>query len=184
MNTFFIADTHFGDERIIKYENRPFENAQKMDETLIANWNDVVEENDEVWVLGDFGAEGYEKEILSSLNGIKSLVRGNHDLLTNSEYREIGFTEVYDRPIVLDNFWILSHEPMYVNENMPYVNLFGHIHNSPIIKDYSSHHFVVSAERINYTPINFSEIKKILKEEKSNGANKQRSSNAYYRRSI
>jgi len=47
---------------------------------------------------------------------------------------------------------------------MPYVNLFGHVHDSPIVKDYSSQHFCVSAERINYTPISFEKIVKQVKE--------------------
>lgn len=28
---YFIADTHFSEENIIRYENRPFEDAIKMD---------------------------------------------------------------------------------------------------------------------------------------------------------
>lgn len=35
MSVFFIADLHFDDERIIKYENRPFENVKQMNETII-----------------------------------------------------------------------------------------------------------------------------------------------------
>ena len=51
---FFIADTHFGGENIRRYENRPFETAEEMDEKLIENWNRVVSEEDTVYVLGDF----------------------------------------------------------------------------------------------------------------------------------
>lgn len=51
---------------------------------------------------------------------------------------------------------------------MPYANLFGHVHNNPIIKDYSSQHFCVSAERINYTPISFEDITKKIKEASTN----------------
>ena len=87
------------------------------------------------------------------------LVKGNHDLRESEEYRALGFSEVYDRPIIIDGFWILSHDALYVNENMPYANLFGHVHNSPIIKDYSKHHFCVCVERIDYTPIDFDRIK-------------------------
>lgn len=158
--TFFIADTHFGDERIIKYENRPFENAEMMDEELIRRWNDTVRPCDTVYLLGDFGAEGYEKEILSRLNGNVYLIKGNHDGKSNDEYRALGFAEVYDLPVILDGFWILSHDALYVNGNMPYANLFGHVHNSPLFKDYSKQHYCVSVERINYTPIDFDEIKR------------------------
>lgn len=163
MSIFFIADTHFTEENIIKYENRPFPSVQDMNERLIENWNTRVSEEDIVYVLGDFGAFGQEKEILSRLKGIKYLVKGNHDTADNEYYRKVGFQEVYDHPILLESFWILSHEPLYVNENMPYANLFGHVHNSPLFKDYSKQHYCVSAERTGYAPISFEEIKRCIK---------------------
>lgn len=166
--TFFIADTHFGDDSIRRYENRPFDSTEQMDKALISNWNSVVTDSDIVYMLGDFGAIGSEKEILSKLNGTKYLVKGNHDIRTNTEYREAGFAEVYDMPVLYKNFWILSHDAIYVNSNMPYANLFGHVHASPIVKDYSSQHCCVCVERIAYTPIDFNDILKSVKEGKGN----------------
>ena len=168
MQTFFIADTHFGDDNIRRYENRPYESVSEMDRAMIENWNKTVNENDEIYILGDFGAEGYEREILSRLNGVKYLIKGNHDTNMNDFYREVGFKEVYDLPVLYKNFWVLSHDAIYVNRNMPYANLFGHVHNNPIIKDYSSQHFCVSVERISYTPISFEEIVKKVKEVSEN----------------
>lgn len=162
--TYFIADLHFGETAICRYENRPFRDTEQMDAELIARWNTAVTSDDVVFVLGDFGADGYETEVLARLNGIKYLVKGNHDTKENEFYRQAGFREVYDYPIILDGFWILSHDAVYVNSNMPYANLFGHAHNNPIIKDYSSQHYCVSVERINYTPISFETIKKTIKE--------------------
>ncbi len=155
MSIYFIADTHFDDVNIMNYENRPFKDVLEMNEIIISRWNEIVSTNDIVYLLGDIGNEGYIKQ----LKGIKYLVKGNHDTKTNENYRAAGFTEVYDQPIILENFWILSHEPMYVNENMPYANLFGHVHNSPLYKTFSKHHYCISAERINYTPISFEEVK-------------------------
>ena len=80
----------------------------------------------------------------------------------HDEYRNFGFSEVYDLPVILDGFWILSHDALYINENMPYANLFGHVHNSPIFKDFSNQHFCVCVERIDYTPIEFDEIKRFV----------------------
>lgn len=164
--TYFIADPHYGDERILRYENRPFQNAAEMDLKMIDNWNSVVETSDFVYILGDFGADGYEAELLSRLNGHKYLIKGNHDGKDNHYYRNAGFDEVYDHPIIIDGFWLLSHDALYVNSNMPYANIFGHVHNSPIIKDYSKQHFCVSVERIDYTPISFERIKKTVSEAK------------------
>ncbi|MDE6925418.1 MAG: metallophosphoesterase [Acetatifactor sp.] len=162
---YFIADTHFSEENIMRYENRPFESAAEMDREIISRWNSVVEEEDEVYVLGDFGAAGREALMLSQLRGGKFLVKGNHDIQSNQYYRDAGFEEVYDHPVILKEFWILSHEPLYVNTNMPYANLFGHVHNSPIIKTFSKQHYCVSVERIDFTPVSFDEIVRRIQQE-------------------
>lgn len=155
---YFIADTHFSEGNILRYENRPFESAEAMNREIVSRWNGVVREEDEVYVLGDFGAAGQEALMLDQLRGKKYLVKGNHDTESNQYYRDAGFAEVYDHPVIIGDFWILSHEPLYVNTNMPYANLFGHVHNSPIIKTFSRQHYCVSVERIGYTPIPFDEI--------------------------
>ncbi len=155
---YFIADTHFSEENIILYENRPFKTVQEMDREIVMRWNNTVKYNDIVYVLGDFGATGNEKAVLSHLNGGKFLIKGNHDTNSNTYYREAGFKEVSGLPVILDSFWILSHEPLYVNKNMPYANIFGHVHNSPVFKTYSSQHYCVSVERTDYTPLAFEEI--------------------------
>lgn len=160
--TYLIADTHFGDDRIRRYESRPFPDTAQMDEALIQRWNSVVGPEDRVYVLGDFGGDGYETEVLSRLRGRKFLVKGNHDTRTNGEYRTFGFEEVYDHPIILDGFWILSHEALYVNANMPYANIFGHVHNTPLIRDFSSQHYCVCVERLDYTPIDLELVKRTV----------------------
>ena len=157
---YMIADTHFGDDAIRRYEKRPFSGVEEMDDALVSNWNREVTEEDTVYVLGDFCAPGREKEFLNRLRGKKILIKGNHDVLDNASYREAGFEEVYDLPVILENFWILSHEPLYVNENMPYANLFGHVHGSPMYLTLSGQHYCLSAERVDYTPISFEKVKK------------------------
>ncbi len=155
---FFIADTHFDHDTILRYENRPFEDVSAMNEAMIARWNGAVSPADTVYVIGDFGGDGREADILARLNGTKHLVKGNHDTRPGDYYRAAGFQEVYDLPVVYGGFWLLSHEPMYVNTNMPYANLFGHVHASPLYKDFSPQHFCVCAERVDYTPISLEEI--------------------------
>ena len=82
---FVISDTHFCHANIIKYCNRPFENADLMNKVLIENWNNVVNKDDVVLHLGDITAgagklkDQRTQEIISQLNGKKIFVRGNHD---------------------------------------------------------------------------------------------------------
>lgn len=161
MNTFFVADPHFGHKAILKYENRPFSSVEEMDELMIKNWNSVVGRDDRVYLLGDvsFHKRNDTWNIIRRLKGNIYLVMGNHDGGSIRSYYDIGFDRVYDCPIIYNEFWMLSHEPLYINENMPYANIFGHVHSNKEYKDFSSQSFCVSVERINYTPIEFSEIK-------------------------
>lgn len=158
MKTFFIADPHFDSQSILLYENRPFATVEAMNETMIKRWNEAVSPEDQVYVIGDFGGDGREKEILDQLNGRKLLVKGNHDFMSNEYYRQAGFAEVYDLPVLYEGFFLLSHEPLYVNTNMPYANLFGHVHANPIYRNYSHHHFCVCVERTDYRPMTLEEI--------------------------
>ncbi|MBP3205702.1 MAG: phosphoesterase [Lachnospiraceae bacterium] len=160
MSVFFIADTHFDDDNIRRYENRPFEDTTQMNEAMIRNWNRIVAPSDIVYFLGDVGADSY----VARLNGIKYLVKGNHDTASNDHYREIGFAEVYDLPVIYDSYWILSHEPLYINRNMPYANIFGHVHANPAYRDISSRSYCVSVERISYTPVPLERIRTAILE--------------------
>lgn len=160
---FLIGDCHFGHRNIIKYCNRPFDNVEEMTEGLIKNWNSVVGKNDIVYVVGDFALCGKTKiiEISKRLNGRKRLIIGNHDQASVNTYREAGFEFVYNHPIVLDEFYVVSHEPMVgFSPNMPFANIFAHVHDNPAYTDYSEQSFCVSVERIAYTPIDFEEVKK------------------------
>ena len=77
---FLIADTHFGDENIRLYEERPFPDTDTMDREMIRRWNSVVGDNDLVYHLGDFcsGGQNRCRELLSQLKGRKRLLIGNH----------------------------------------------------------------------------------------------------------
>ena len=162
---FLIGDTHFSHRNIIKYCNRPFTDVEDMNEKLIKYWNNVVGADDVVYVVGDFALCGKQKiiEIGKQLNGHKRLILGNHDQASINTYREAGFEFVYNHPIVLEEFFIISHEPMVgFSPNMPFANIFAHVHDNPAYTDVSSRSFCVSAERIAYEPIDFETIKAMM----------------------
>ena len=78
---YYISDMHFGHANVIKHDERPFEDVEAMDCAMIERWNGVVDEDDDVYVVGDFcyrsgkTADWY----LARLKGRKHLVVGNHD---------------------------------------------------------------------------------------------------------
>lgn len=161
---FVIADTHFGDKgAIIAYEGRPFADEHEMREQIIANWNQEVGPEDAVYHLGDVASGlsfGALKDLLGRLNGRKYLVMGNHDRgLSVRQWMEAGFDEVYSLPVILDGFYILSHEPVYVNMASPYANVFGHVHSNPAYRDMSPCSFCACVERTGYRPVDFEAVK-------------------------
>ena len=78
---YYISDLHIGHDNAIKYDGRPFADINEMNNTIIANWNDRVQHDDTVYILGDFiwGKENEWQPIVEMLSGNKVLIRGNHD---------------------------------------------------------------------------------------------------------
>ena len=132
-----------------------------MNRELIERWNSVVKKNDKVWHLGDFilGKKEMAVDIVSRLNGNIYLVKGNHDR-NNEWYREMGIKEVYDHPIIIRDFIILSHapQPFICDSRTPYVNFFGHVHSSEMFETYGPRHFCACVERHDYKPVNIEEV--------------------------
>lgn len=158
MKRFLIADLHFGHENIIKYESRPFNNADEMNERLIELWNSVVEENDLVYVLGDFTLSrrmDIIRNLINLLNGRKILIMGNHDTRKPKDYVECGFEAATRKPMMVEPGVILMHEPFedacYIAPN--YIYFFGHVHANKTLMDEYPNCMCVSVERIDYTPI-------------------------------
>lgn len=78
---YFTSDLHFGHKNIINFCRRPFHSVENMNKLMVMNWNEVVQPDDTVYILGDF-AMGQIRETLpiaEQLNGEKLLVPGNHD---------------------------------------------------------------------------------------------------------
>lgn len=155
---YIYSDPHFYHKNIIDYCNRPFDSVKEMNRELIKKWNNTVSKNDKVFVLGDFAFANKRqvKDLVSRLNGYVVLIMGNHDRhRTASWWMDCGFFQVYEHPIIYKDFYILSHEPVFVNDSMPYINIHGHKHNINLDKDY---YINVSVEQINYQPILLSKL--------------------------
>ena len=53
MAIFVVSDLHLGHSKDFIYGARGFENVEDMNEAIIRKWNEVVDEEDDVYVLGD-----------------------------------------------------------------------------------------------------------------------------------
>ena len=54
----YISDCHFGHKNVITFDKRPFETVEEMDAYIIKQWNSVVSNQDDVYILGDFSWYG------------------------------------------------------------------------------------------------------------------------------
>lgn len=162
---FCIADLHFGHRNIINLAGRPFSSVEEMNEVLVNNWNKVVTKDDLVYLLGDVclnmnKADLYET--LHRLNGDIILVQGNHDKDISFKWwteRCQRFLFVSPYPIIVDGAFIMSHEPIYMNRNSPYYNIYGHVHDDERYPFYTPAGACVSVEKIEYTPVDIELIK-------------------------
>ena len=133
----YISDLHLCHANVIKFDNRPFSSLEEMHNTIISNWNSVVEKNDTTYILGDFcwGKEDDWINFLETLNGKKVLIKGNHDLKSPSPKVRKYFLDIKDMKTIKDNGRkiLMAHtpQPMFpcaYNENC--YMLYGHVHNT------------------------------------------------------
>ena len=179
---FFTSDLHFGHERVIQFDNRPFSSIDEMDAELIRRWNKKVGKGDLVYVLGDFiwkSKNGEAHKLIESLNGQITLIKGNHDrFLHNAQAKRAlaGIKDYDDIVVTLNNGeqkrCILSHYfiPMYNGHRYQAIHLHGHSHftdEAPIEKAFSkwmteqgikNEIYNVGCMYWNYEPVTLDEI--------------------------
>ena len=142
MRIFFTSDLHFGHENVLKFDDRPFETVEEMDEELIRRWNNKVDKGDLVYVLGDLiwkTANNEALSILKRLNGQIILIKGNHDrFIKNATAKNAlaGLKDYDDICVALADGTtrrcILSHYfmPFYIGHRYSAIHLHGHSHNT------------------------------------------------------
>ena len=180
-NRFVVSDWHFGHENSWKKFKRsdgsplrPFSSTEEMDETMIERHNSKVGPNDVVYMLGDVVINRKSMHHVKRLNGKKRLIRGNHDIFRDQDYRDVGFDSLYGVRVFVDQF-ILSHIPLHpdcVTDRFK-VNVHGHLHANEIMRtEYVSdntfglmpettidpRYLCVCVEQTNFTPLHFDEV--------------------------
>ena len=170
---YFISDLHLGHRNILKY--RPeFSSIEDHDNTIFENIMSVGNKRNVLWILGDIAFERGEndkyynmlKKISESFDSL-NVVIGNHD--SDNNYRQQLLLDlwkdgVYSKVYSLVGYkdsW-LTHCPIHPEEirNKSMV-IHGHTHNHNIN---DNRYFNVCCEQVGYTPINFQEIKRIVRE--------------------
>jgi calcineurin-like phosphoesterase family protein len=136
---FLTSDTHFGHAGVCRFTEadgvtkiRPWTDPEEMDEEMVKRWNETVRPNDKVYHLGDVVINRKHLKTIGRLNGDKVLIRGNHDIFRDDEYRQY-FREL--RAYHVMNGMILSHIPLHPESLGRFgTNIHGHLHSNRVKK--------------------------------------------------
>lgn len=144
---FYISDTHFGHNNVIRFDNRPFRSISEMESIIVSNWNSTVKDTDTVYILGDFiwsKDENTWMDICDELAGKKVLILGNHDKKEFSKQLRSRFENITNLLEITDSMKhvVMCHYPIpfYRSDYSPDIYmLYGHVHNTKeakYIKDF------------------------------------------------
>jgi len=178
-SVFLVSDTHFGHAGVCRFTGkdgvtklRPWDNPDEMDEELVKRWNERVKPTDKVYHLGDVVINRKALSIMRRLNGDKVLIRGNHDIFRDDDYRPY-FREL--RAYHVMRGMILSHIPLHTDSIGRFgTNIHGHTHDRRVMMaDPFGHrepiidirYHCVCVEQTDYTPILFEDVVKRIQEE-------------------
>ncbi len=184
-SVFLVSDTHFGHTGVCRFTRddgvtklRPWTDPDEMDEAMVKAWNETVKPTDKVYHLGDVVINRKALKTLHRLNGDKVLIRGNHDIFKDEEYRE-HFREL--RAYHVMNGMILSHIPVHEESLGRFgVNIHGHLHANRVKKprgydvktgtmlysdEIDTRYHCVCVEQTDFRPILFEDVMKRIKDE-------------------
>jgi len=139
--TYITSDLHFGHRNIMNFcpvtRARYRNDVDYMNEAMIKEWNEIVNPEDTVYILGDvaFLPAAKAVSIMRRLNGTKILIEGNHDrkLLNDPVFRSC-FAEVhkylwmtYDgTQVIMFHYPIAEWDQMHRGA----VHFHGHLHGN------------------------------------------------------
>ena len=135
-----IFISHFNHDKEFIWKVRGFESVEEMNEKILSSWNELIDLEDEVYILGDaiLGDNIKGLALLSKLNGQLHLIRGNHDTDTRISYfyNSGSFVEICDAKYLRINgyHFYLTHYPCLTGNlhkeslKKMTLNLHGHTH--------------------------------------------------------
>jgi len=123
---YFTSDTHFFDIDVInKLSDDRFVDVKTYNEFIVDQWNNIVNQDDVVWHLGDFSIP--EKACIAQrLNGKINLILGNHDF--GFGFQDERFFEIQN--FYLDNGFAMVCQGTYVLEVESQLLYLSHLPNN------------------------------------------------------
>lgn len=166
---FFSADLHLQHVGLLSLGVRPqFSSIEEMNEAILVNINAVVGKSDSLYILGDFclGKKDVVAEFRKKIACPSVfLIRGNHDNLSDGQYKDAGFIykgdlatiKIDGQTIVLCHYAMRRWEKSHAGSWM----LFGHSHGQ-LADDPLAFSFDVGVDCHDFKPLSFDRVKEIM----------------------
>jgi calcineurin-like phosphoesterase family protein len=168
----FTSDLHVGHNKEFLWGDRGFPHIYAHDEAIIKNINEVVEWNDELWILGDLALGTDEQEWDRVFYNIRCknihFIIGNHDTdrKIDKYVDEYGFNlEGYANVMKYNKKkrFYLSHYPTitdnYDDEIRSHtINLYGHTHQKTNFFNNNPYMYHVGVDSHDMYPVSIEQI--------------------------
>lgn len=170
---YFTADLHFGHNKEFIYKKRGFNSVDEMNNKIIENWNNIIKDNDEIYIIGDLMLCDNKTgiELYNQLKGKKYIIWGNHDTSERVKlYKQQPNTTYlgYSTCIKYNKLkFLLSHYPTFTNScvnitnelnNKILINLYGHTHQNNNFYEDNPYMYHIGLDSHNCQPVSIDNI--------------------------
>lgn len=167
---YFTSDLHLCHDRGFIYEPRGFKNIYDMNNTIVKNWNDTVNPEDDVFCLGDIMLNDNNTglKLFKQLKGNIHIVLGNHDSDARTELYKTCWNVVEVELALRFKYngyhFFLTHYPCFTGnlekESLKKCtcNLFGHTHQHTNFYQDIPFMYHVGVDSHNCTPVSIDQI--------------------------
>ncbi len=185
----FTADIHVDHTNAIHLSNRPFKNAQEMEQTIVTNINKVVRAEDTFVLVGDVSLgnkKSWERFLDSLVCKNVVLVIGNHDKWGSIPkdklllIAEVIHLRIQRRRLLVSHypyrcgwlraFWKRLH-PSVLSKKRPKDTglwlLHGHDHRKTPLCDYHPRQINVGVDAHNFNPVSIDDIIRIIQQQEN-----------------
>ena len=169
MKVYATGNQQFGRIGAIKKYNRPFKNVEEMNNHMIKSWNNVVNIEDSVYVLGNlFWDPLTADEIIRGLNGTIFLMKGEYDRATedieniHADKLNIIKSEIH---VDIANELCFSHWPLseWRNKSKGYHSVTA-FPGSKYKSDHKKLRINVNCDSWSFRPVEISSVKDLFEE--------------------
>ena len=167
---YVTSDLHLCHDRGFIYEPRGFQNIDDMNKTIIKNWNNIVNPEDDVYCLGDIMLNDNEAGLnfLKQLKGNIHIVLGNHDTDTRAKLYKTCYNVVEVELALKIKYngyhFFMTHYPCFTGnlekESLKkcLCNLYGHTHQTTNFYQDIPFMYHVGMDSHNCTPISIDQV--------------------------